>query len=120
MFRKFAAVLGLLLLATVTACSSSEEITVNPDAIIIDVRTAAEYAEGHLEGSELLDLNNGAFTNAVAGGDLDPDAEYLLYCRSGNRSGIAMEFMEQAGFTNVQNLGSVAEASRATGIEIVY
>lgn len=56
------------------------------DVFIIDVRTAAEYAEGHLAGSELLDLSNGAFTNAVTGGDLDPDAQYLLYCRSGDRS----------------------------------
>ena len=50
---------------------------------------------------------------------LDPDAEYLVYCRSGNRSGQAIALMEQAGFSNLTNLGSLEQAASTTGIQIV-
>ena len=51
---------------------------------------------------------------------LDPgDAEYLVYCRSGNRAGQTTDLMEEAGFSDVTNLGSLEEASEATGISIV-
>lgn len=89
----------------------------NPDAIIIDVRTEAEFAGGHLGGARLLDVTNGQFHAALP--QLDPRADYLLYCRSGNRSGQAMRVMEQAGFARVQNLGSVTEAARVTGRPLV-
>ena len=84
---------------------------------IIDVRTRAEHADGHLEPAMNLDLQDGTFEQALSG--LDKSAEYLLYCRSGNRSGIAMQMMLDNGFTNVKNLGSLEEASTALGLPIV-
>ena len=84
--------------------------------IVIDVRTAEEFAQGHVPGARNLDLNCGDFAAALAG--LDPDATYLLYCRSGNRSGTAAQMMRQAGFTDVTNLGSVQEAADALGTVI--
>ena len=84
---------------------------------IIDVRTVAEHAAGHLEPAVNLDLQDGTFEQALAG--FDKDASYLLYCRSGNRSGIAMQMMLDAGFTDVKNLGSLEEASSALGLPIV-
>lgn len=117
MFRKLSAVIGALLLATVAACSPAQETPpVNTNAIILDVRTPEEYSDGHLEGSDLLDILSGEFHAELP--NLDPHAEYLLYCRSGNRSGQAKAAMEQLGFTNVTNLGSLAEAADATGIKI--
>lgn len=87
------------------------------EGTIIDVRTVAEHAAGHLEPALNLDLQNGTFEQALAG--LDKSAPYLLYCRSGNRSGIAMQMMLDAGFTDVKNLGSLEEASSALGLPIV-
>lgn len=87
------------------------------NTIIFDVRTPEEYASGHLEGARSLDLTGGRVAESVP--HLDPDADYLLYCRSGNRSGQAMELMERAGFTSLTNLGSLAEAADATGLRIV-
>lgn len=84
---------------------------------MIDVRTPGEYAGGHLEGAVLLDLNSGAFAAAIP--SLEPDAEYVVYCRSGNRSGQAVAMMEQAGFANVTDLGGVGDAAAATGLPIV-
>ena len=75
------------------------------------------YDAGHLEGAKLLDLNSGEFEAALP--SLDKAATYVVYCRSGNRSGQAVAMMEDAGFTDVTNLGSLGEAADATGLAIV-
>lgn len=113
-----ASIAVLALMFGLTACTAAEPtVEVPASAIVIDVREADEYAAGHLENAELISLNSGQFSATLP--SLDPDAEYYVYCRSGNRSAQAIAMMEQAGFTNVTNLGSVQEASSATGIPIV-
>lgn len=87
------------------------------NAIIVDVRTPAEFAAGHLEGAQLIDFNAGEVAAAIP--TLDPEAEYLVYCRSGSRSGQAIALMEQAGFTDLTNLGSLEQAAETTGLDIV-
>lgn len=105
---------------TVTACTagpSAGSVEVTPDTIVLDVRTPGEYAGGHLEGAQLLDFNAGEVAAAIP--TFDPEAEYVVYCRSGNRAGQAIKLMEQAGITRVTNLGSLEQAAAATGIEVV-
>ncbi len=67
----------------------------------------------------MLDFYDPEFAAQIA--ELDPDVPYLLYCRSGNRSGQTIELMEQLGFTDVANLdgGIVAwdEAGQSVVIE---
>lgn len=92
-------------------------IVITENTIILDVRTPEEFAGGHLDGAQLLDFNGGAFAAAVP--TLDATAEYVLYCRSGSRAGQAIELLEQAGFTNVANLGSLEEAASVTGLPIL-
>jgi len=99
-----------------SAGGSASTIAVGDETILIDVRTAEEYAAGHLEDALLLDFNGGELAAAIP--SLDPDAEYLIYCRSGNRSGQAIALMEQAGFTNLSNLGSLEQAAQATKLPI--
>lgn len=84
--------------------------------VLLDVRESAEFAAGHLPGARNLDLHGGDFAAALDG--LDKSTPYLIYCRSGNRSGMALEMMQQAGFTDVKNLGSVQEAADALGTVI--
>lgn len=105
--------------APTPATEGPTEVTSEPvgDVTIIDVRTPEEYAQGHLDGAVLLDLNSGQFEQEFT--NLDPDGEYLLYCRSGNRAGQAQALMEAAGFNNVTNLGSLESAADATGNEVV-
>lgn len=104
-----------------TACtpSAAQEPTVEvtADTIVLDVRTAEEFAAGHLDGAVQIDFNAGDVARAIP--NLDPNAEYLVYCRSGNRSGQAIELMKQEGFTNLTNLGSLEQAAQSTGIQIV-
>ena len=102
----------------VTGCSSSTDtVTISDSTVIIDVRSPEEFAQGHLEGAELIDFNAGDLEAALT--ELDPDAEYVVYCRSGNRSSQAVAMMEDAGFTNVSDLGSLESAAKVTGLEIV-
>lgn len=69
---------------------------------IIDVRSPAEYAEGHLPGSLNINVEDPTFAAQIA--ELDTAGTYALYCRSGNRSRVAEEAMLAEGFTNVFGL----------------
>jgi rhodanese-related sulfurtransferase len=116
-----AIVLIIASLFLLVGCSESEPeaatSSVSSQAVVIDVRTPAEFAEGHLEGA--LNLDSASPDTAAELETMDKDGEYLLYCRSGNRAGTIKTLMEDMGFTNVENLGSVQAASEATGLPIV-
>ncbi|MEX0847319.1 MAG: rhodanese-like domain-containing protein [Ilumatobacteraceae bacterium] len=121
---------ALLVLLTVpallmaTGCGADPEPTaaapdaaVADDTIIIDVRTPDEFAEGHLEGALNHNVEDGTLEAALVG--LDADDEYIVYCRSGRRSAIAVELMRSKGFDTVTDLGSIDAAAAATGLSIV-
>lgn len=89
----------------------------SPDTAIIDVRTPAEFAEGHLPGAVNIDVQSPDFAGQVAG--LDPSIPYAVYCRSGNRSQVAIDVMAQNGLTNVYHLGGGIGAWQQAGGEVV-
>lgn len=84
---------------------------------VIDVRTPEEYAEGHIDGATLLDIYEPTFADRIAA--LDPDGEYLVYCRSGNRSAQATALMSQLGFDRVYDLDGGVLAYGAAGLPLV-
>ena len=72
--------------------------------ILIDVRTKEEYEAFHIEGAILHDIMD------IVQGILPPfgkDEEISLYCESGNRSMMAKTMLENAGFKNITDLGSI-------------
>jgi len=73
-----------------------------PDAVLIDVRTPAEFSGGKLPGAKNIDMFSKDFLNQID--KLDKDKTYLLYCRSGNRSGQACNIMAGRGFTKLYNM----------------
>ncbi|WP_141733917.1 rhodanese-like domain-containing protein [Oligoflexus tunisiensis] len=83
--------------------------------VILDVRTPEEYQDIHVKGSQNIDWNQADFKDRVL--LLDKKACYKVYCRSGNRSGRAMELMKSLGFQNVENLGSVSEAAQKLNLD---
>ena len=87
------------------------------EGTIIDVRTVAEYGEGHVDGAVNLDLEDGTFAAQLAG--LDKNGSYYLYCRSGRRSAIAADMMKSAGFTHVTDLGALEDAAASLKKNIV-
>ena len=108
--------LGLALGAT--ACASpSEPIALDANTVILDVRTPAEFATGHLDGAVNLDVQSAEFDALVS--ELDPEGSYVVYCRSGNRSAQAIDRMSDLGFTDLTDGGSVENASSSTGLAIV-
>jgi phage shock protein E len=74
----------------------------HPDAVIIDVRTPSEFRQGAIPGAKNIDIMSPAFTAQMD--QLKKDKTYLVYCRSGNRSGQACQMMASAGFTTLYNL----------------
>ena len=124
--KKLIALIGsILLLAGCSSSSSTIDLSVTEfsskvaeaGVITLDVRTPGEYAEGHLEGAQLIDFQSGNFENEIS--SLDKNATYAVYCRSGNRSGQAVKVMHDAGFHNVYNLnGGVIDWANA-GLPLV-
>ena len=74
----------------------------NPAFVLLDVRTAEEIADAHIAGAVRLDILSGEFQRRVE--QLDRGRDYLLVCRSGNRSGYAAAMMLQLGFERAVNL----------------
>jgi phage shock protein E len=106
-----------LVVAGCSGSSSSLDTEQVASSIIIDVRTPEEFAAGHLEGALNYDVSDGTLEMSLA--SLDPQADYIVYCRSGNRSAVAVDIMKSAGFTSLVDLGSLENASDETGIPIV-
>ncbi len=72
------------------------------NAILLDVRTAAEIEEANIDGYLAIDIQQPGFTEKVAG--LDKSKAIFIYCRSGNRSGQACRYMSTQGFDKLYNL----------------
>ena len=76
-----------------------------PGAVLLDVRTAQEYGEGHIPGgvnAPLLSLNQ---EGAVPAGK---DAALFVYCYSGARSAQAVRLLARMGYPTVKNIGGIA------------
>ena len=134
-FRRVASATVLALVLVTTSCGGDDnvmqpavaetvadapgETTTQPaaESILVDVRDVEEFASGHLPEAVNIPFNDGTLAAQIA--DLDPNAAYRVYCRSGNRSGQAVALMVDAGFTNVVDLGGLEAAVASTGLELV-
>ncbi len=74
----------------------------NADFIILDVRTPREFKSGHIERAILLDYYSKMYTEELK--RLDKTKTYLIYCRSGNRSGKTLNLIKDLGFSRVYNM----------------
>ncbi|WP_166967810.1 rhodanese-like domain-containing protein [Yeosuana marina] len=80
-----------------------EQLENDGKAVILDVRTDAEVAEGMIPNAIHIDIYRGQdFVSEIE--KLDKNKNYYVYCRSGNRSGQACKIMNQLGFENAYNL----------------
>lgn len=75
--------------------------------VIIDARTEAEFADGHIEGAILIPEYEVA--SRAEGIIPDKDTLILVYCRSGRRSKIAAEALVALGYTNVKEFGGIID-----------
>ncbi|MFH2112811.1 MAG: rhodanese-like domain-containing protein [Candidatus Bathyarchaeota archaeon] len=86
-----------------------------PNLVVLDVRTVAEYDEGHISGA----LNIPVQELEERLGELDSSAEYLVYCRTGNRSSVAVQLMKAAGFDRVYHMSMGITAWVGAGHPVV-
>ena len=105
-------------LVRVSASAAAATIEDPPaDLVILDVRTPDEFAEGHIDGAVMIDFYGDDFAAELS--TLDHDVPYVLYCRSGNRSGQTLAMMGQLGFTSVQDVDGGILAWEEAGLPTV-
>lgn len=113
---------------TLAGCSSSGGYTTqnvqefmttisNSNVVVIDVRTPAEFASGHVANAVNIDVESGNFEQEISA--LDKSKTYALYCRSGRRSASASGIMSDAGFTSIVNLDGGAGDLANAGQQLV-
>ena len=86
----------------------------NPDFMILDVRTPKEYTAGHLSGAINLDYYSNNFRTDLE--QLDKSKTYLIYCRTGRRSGVTLNMMRELGFSGVYDIAGGITAWIAKGL----
>ena len=108
--------IGLTLAGTVALAGCSSTAGLPQGTVVIDVRTPAEYAGGHLEGATNIDVQATTFASKIVKLDNTP---HFVYCHSGNRAGQAITAMKAVGLTNLTNGGGITDAAQTSGLKIV-
>lgn len=117
----------LLAIALCAGCTSNAYKTIEPQEFeqliastdslqLLDVRTPAEYAEGHLMGAMLIDIKSGEFA-VQATEKLRLNHPVAVYCRSGKRSAMAADTLTALGF-KVMNLNGGITAWQEQGFTV--
>ena len=92
---------------TINADKAMEMMASGNPYTLVDVRTAAEFDEGHIEGALLLPIDE---LETLAAEQLtDKEAVILVYCRSGNRSAQASALLVELGYTNIYDFGGIMD-----------
>lgn len=125
----------VMLLAAASACSSGggdaggepngqhlsvekfDALAARPGTMLVDVRTPAEYAQGHLASAVNIDIEGADFGQRLS--SMDKGVTYAVYCRSGHRSATALSQMEDVGFSHVSDLDGGINAWTAAGRPVV-
>ncbi|WP_294474224.1 rhodanese-like domain-containing protein [uncultured Intestinimonas sp.] len=82
-----------------------DEYQAAPGAVLLDVRTAQEYREGHIPGSKNVPLQAiHTITSVIE----EKDTPLFVYCYSGARSQQAAGGLKRLGYTQVKNIGGIA------------
>ena len=81
------------------------EYKTNDGAVLLDVRTAEEYRDGHIDGSVNIPLDR---ISSVENTVKDKSTPLYVYCLSGGRSGQAVSYLKQMGYTNAKSIGGIS------------
>lgn len=80
------------------------------DTVWIDVRSEREYKAEHLEGTEFIPHTQ--ISEKIGSLNIEKDTPIKLFCRSGGRAGVAEKALMEMGYTNVENVGGIADAKK--------
>ena len=101
-------------ITTKEASNLIQENKDNPNFVILDVRTPEEFSSGHLENATNLDYFSETFKDNLD--KLDKDKTYLIYCKSGGRSGNTLSMMSDMNFMEVHNMLGGIDAWESEGL----
>lgn len=111
----------LLCLLFALSCATifaNDQVMGKDMTIWIDVRTPEEFAQGHIAGS--INISYEIIGQEISSISRDVDSDIRVYCRSGRRSGVAMDTLKGMGYANVINEGGYEDllARKAQGEDI--
>ena len=86
----------------VTPADAQKLLAESENVRVLDVRTPAEYAEGHIAGAINVDFKAADFADQVT--KLDKNTAYILHCRSGRRSSSSLPILKDNGFGTIYHL----------------
>lgn len=96
----------LFLTKKITIMSTLKELIKNPSTVVVDVRSAWEYEANHIPGAKNIPLEEVPYKVEEFKSFKSP---VVLYCRSGNRSGMAVSILKQNGVADVYNGGGLSD-----------
>ena len=108
--------LAFMLLLPLTS-ALAETASTPSQGLAIDVRSEAEWRQGHLENAILIPHERIGTDIARLTGD--KNTRLYLYCRSGRRTAIAVKTLTRAGYRNLVNLGTMENAARTLKKRII-
>ena len=94
---------ALLVSALLLLCCYSNAQDTSSDTVWLDVRSHEEFASGHLPGA--INIPHTEIAAGIAELKLDKNTPIAIYCKSGRRAGLALEVLQQQGYTNLTNKG---------------
>lgn len=86
------------------------------ESVVIDVRTPAEFADGHIPNAKNIDIKEATFDEKIS--ELDRSTNYVINCQMGGRSARATAKMQELGFKNVKNLLGGIVAWKASSLPV--
>lgn len=119
---------GIVLILTLAACAASQpsaelvdaqqaqQILQQQNVQVLDIRTPAEFADGHLANARNLDFYASDFAEQLK--QLDPKAPYVMYCASGRRSAEAHLQMKAMGFEQVYEIQGGYQAWQSQNLPV--
>lgn len=93
--------------------AKAEALIKEKKVVVLDVRTAAEYGDGHLADAKNIDFNGPDFEKQVAA--LDRNKNYLVHCASGGRSTRSLEIFKKLQFRSIVHLDGGFKAWQKEG-----
>lgn len=122
----FLLVIALLVLAAPAMATELKELTPGqavkviesvPNLMILDIRTPDEFRSGHLKGARNIDFYGRDFAARLA--ELDRESPYLVYCRTGRRSGVTIDYLKKLEFKKIYHLKDGITGWKSKGLPLV-
>ncbi|MEX2669274.1 rhodanese-like domain-containing protein [Candidatus Uabimicrobium amorphum] len=84
------------------SAKQAQTIMEDSSVVVLDVRTANEYNDGHIKDALNIDIKSENFMDEMQ--KLDKDTTYVMHCRSGGRSAMALEKVKDFGFKKIYHM----------------